>query len=54
MGEQKLCLSPVLDLDNGEITAYETNTPPAFAMVARVIEGVQPVGRGRSSRSSLR
>jgi len=38
MGERKLYLSPVLDLYNGEIVAYETATRPAFAMVARMIK----------------
>ena len=38
VGERKLYLSPVLDLYNGEIVAYETATRPAFAMVARMIK----------------
>ncbi|WP_085954260.1 IS3 family transposase [Paraburkholderia atlantica] len=37
VGEHKLYLSPVLDLYNGEIVAYETATRPAFAMVAGMI-----------------
>jgi putative transposase len=37
VGESKLYLSPVLDLYNGEIVAYETATRPAFAMVAGMI-----------------
>ncbi|XWZ83964.1 IS3 family transposase [Paraburkholderia sp. A3RO-2L] len=38
VGEQKLYLSPVLDLYNGEIIAYETATRPVFAMVAGMIK----------------
>jgi putative transposase len=38
VGDQKLYLSPVLDLYNGEIIAYETATRPVFAMVARMIK----------------
>lgn len=38
VGDQKLYLSPVLDLYNGEIIAYETATRPAFAMVAGMIK----------------
>ncbi|WP_250508364.1 IS3 family transposase [Caballeronia sp. GAFFF3] len=38
VGERKLYLSPVLDLYNGEIIAYETATRPAFAMVANMIK----------------
>ncbi|MDR5818835.1 MULTISPECIES: IS3 family transposase [unclassified Caballeronia] len=38
VGERKLYLSPVLDLYNGEIVAYETATRPAFAMVASMIK----------------
>jgi putative transposase len=35
---QKLYLSPVLDLYNGEIIAYEMNTRPKFTLVSKMIE----------------
>jgi transposase InsO family protein len=38
VGERKLYLSPVLDLYNGEIVAYEMAARPAFAMVASMIK----------------
>ena len=38
VGERKLYLSPVLDLYNGEIVAYETATRPALAMVTGMIK----------------
>jgi putative transposase len=38
VGEQKLYLSPVLDLYNGEIIAYETATRPVFAMVSLMLK----------------
>lgn len=37
VGAQKLYLSPVLDLCNGEIIAYEMATRPSFAMVAAML-----------------
>jgi putative transposase len=38
VGGQKLYLSPVLDLYNGEIIAYETARRPAFEMVRTMIK----------------
>ena len=35
---QKLYLSPVMDLYNGEIVAYETNTRPMFGLVAGMLK----------------
>lgn len=40
---QKLFLSPVMDLYNGEILAYQTNRRPEFNMVSRMLE--QAFGR---------
>lgn len=37
VGGQKLYLSPVMDLFNGEIIAYETTRHPLFSMVARML-----------------
>ncbi|MCO2666859.1 IS3-like element ISBcen9 family transposase [Burkholderia cenocepacia] len=37
VGGQKLYLSPVLDLYNGEIIAYQTHTRPAFQMVTDML-----------------
>ena len=36
VGGQKLYLSPIMDLFNGEIIAYETTRHPLFSMVARM------------------
>jgi putative transposase len=38
VGGQKLYLSPVLDLYNGEIVAYETSRRPAFEMVSTMLK----------------
>lgn len=38
VGAQKLYLSPVMDLCNGEILAYEMATRPSFAMVANMLK----------------
>lgn len=35
---EKLYLSPVLDLFNGEIVAYQTDTRPRYALVGRMLE----------------
>ncbi len=35
---EKLYLSPVLDLYNGEIVAYQTATPPKYALVGDMLE----------------
>jgi Transposase and inactivated derivatives len=35
---QKVFLSPILDLYNGEIVSYEIMAKPAFSMVARMVE----------------
>lgn len=35
---EKLYLSPVMDLYNGEIVAYHTETRPRFALVGRMLE----------------
>lgn len=40
---QKLFLSPVMDLYNGEILAYQTNRRPEFSMVSSMLE--QAFGR---------
>ncbi len=38
VGGQKLYLSPVMDLYNGEIVAYETATQPKFALVGTMVK----------------
>lgn len=38
VGQEKLYLSPVMDLYNGEIIAYETSTRPVFTMVSNMIK----------------
>jgi transposase InsO family protein len=38
VGLKKLYLSPVMDLYNGEIVAYEINTRPCFALVTKMLE----------------
>jgi transposase InsO family protein len=38
VGNEKLYLSPVLDLYNGEIIAYETARRPAFEMVGKMLK----------------
>lgn len=38
VGGEKLYLSPVLDLYNGEIIAYETNKRPVFDMVSTMLK----------------
>lgn len=38
VGGRKLYLSPVMDLYNGEIIAYETSTQPVFALVSTMLE----------------
>jgi transposase InsO family protein len=38
IGSQKLYLSPVMDLYNGEIVAYQTSPQPRFAMVRSMLE----------------
>lgn len=37
VGSQKLYLSPVMDLYNGEIMAYQTQTRPNFALVTEML-----------------
>ncbi len=36
---EKVYLSPLMDLCNGEIVAYETASRPAFSMVTKMLEG---------------
>lgn len=38
VGGEKLYLSPVLDLYNGEIVAYQTDTRPRYALVGDMLE----------------
>lgn len=38
VGDQKLYLSPVMDLYNNEIVSYEMATRPVFALVARMMK----------------
>lgn len=38
VGKEKLYLSPVMDLYNGEIIAYETSTRPVFTLVSGMIK----------------
>ncbi len=38
VGSQKLYLSPVLDLYNGEIVAYQLDDRPRYALVGRMLE----------------
>lgn len=38
VGDEKLFLSPVLDLYNGEIVAYETAKRPAFELVGKMLK----------------
>lgn len=38
VGDQKLYLSPVMDLYNNEIVSYEMATRPVFSMVARMLK----------------
>jgi transposase InsO family protein len=38
VGQQKLYLSPVMDLYNGEIVAYQMDTRPCFAMVTTMLD----------------
>lgn len=38
MGDQKLHLSPVMDLYNGEIVAYEMHTRPVFSLVSAMLK----------------
>lgn len=38
IGSQKLYLSPIMDLYNGEIVAYQTSPQPRFAMVRSMLE----------------
>lgn len=38
VGDQKLYLSPVMDLYNGEIVAYETSTRPLFGLVGNMLK----------------
>jgi transposase InsO family protein len=38
VGDEKLYLSPVMDLYNGEIVAYETARRPAFEMVGNMLK----------------
>lgn len=38
VGDQKLYLSPVMDLYNGEIVAYETSTRPVFGLVENMLK----------------
>jgi transposase InsO family protein len=38
VGDDKLYLSPVMDLYNGEIIAYETAKRPAFKMVGKMLQ----------------
>ena len=53
VGGQKLYLSPVLDLYNGEIVAYQTARQPAFQLVSTMLK--KAVGTlGRSDRPLLR
>lgn len=46
-GGRKLYLSPVLDLFNGEIVAWETASRPAMALVRRMMEKALKKRRGR-------
>ena len=39
VGSEKLYLSPILDLYNGEIIAYETAKRPLFTMVGKMLAG---------------
>ena len=39
VGSEKLYLSPILDLYNGEIVAYETARRPLFTMVGKMLTG---------------
>lgn len=38
VGQKKLYLSPVMDLYNGEIVAYEINSRPCFALVSEMLK----------------
>lgn len=38
VGQKKLYLSPVMDLYNGEILAYQIDTRPSFALVTEMLE----------------
>jgi len=39
VGSEKLYLSPILDLYNGEIVAYETAKRPLFTMIGKMLAG---------------
>jgi len=51
VGDQKLYLSPVLDLYNGEIVAYETSTRPQFGLVQNMLK--KALGRLDSQNKPL-
>ncbi len=53
-GGQKLYLSPILDLFNGEIVAWETACRPAEELVKRMLnKGLESLAEGEGNDSNL-
>ncbi len=53
-GGQKLYLSPILDLFNGEIVAWETACRPTEELVKRMLnKGLESLAEGRNRCSTV-